>query len=149
MKRIYLSKGERRRLQRGEGGEVAEELVAHEYTDLSRDFRDHPTWDLNGASDDTVGQVKSTFEKIGESYPAPGRFRVWKQQHESLLRKDRDDTAWYVFVLFAPDGRDVLARMVRLKPATVGRRIGARGGWNDSGHEMGPQYKLPQEVVGL
>jgi len=150
MKRRYLSDGEKRRLQRGDGGDVAEELVAAEYDAFSRDFQDHPVYDLTGEGDDTVAQVKSTFEEIGDAYPAPGRFRVWKNQHEELLERDRDGTAWYVFVLYAPDGgRDVLARMVRLAPATVGRRIGARGGWNESGHEMGPQYKLPQEVVGL
>jgi len=32
-------------------------------------------------------------------------------------------------------------------PANIGNRIGARGGWNESGHDMGKQHKLPYEAI--
>lgn len=141
MKRRRLSRQDRARLNRDDGS-LAEELVVEEYQAFTSDFTDADTHDLVTDSDGWV-EVKSTFVELSNG--AAGRFRLWKEQHEGLVRKDQDGTAWYVFVLYDPaDGE---ARMTRRKPAAIGRSIGARGGWNRSGHPSGKQYKLPWEAV--
>jgi hypothetical protein len=145
MKRYRLSRGEARRLQNDDGS-LAEELAADEYAGFQRDFQDADWYDLTTTGGGYV-ECKSTFTRLESG--AKGRFRLWKTQHEQLVEHDRDDgaSAWYCFVLWNVDGRDIVARFVRKKPAEIGRSIGARGGWNESGHTMGPQYKLPYAAV--
>lgn len=144
MKRRTLSKRERRQLQRDDGA-LAERLVASEYQSLRDDGDNDADHDLEGSN--TRAEVKSTFTEIGNSFPASGRFRLWQQQHEPLVEFDRDHVAWYVFVLYTFRGDDVIALMKRRKPAKVGRQVGARGGWNRSGHPKGRQHKLPHSAV--
>jgi hypothetical protein len=88
-----------------------------------------------------VAEAKSCASRLESGNR--GRFRLWKQQHDQLTRQDRNGSAFYVFILFDVSSRPVEAKGIRKKPAEVGRIIGARGGWNDSGHHQGPQRKLP------
>lgn len=143
MKRYTLSRGDRRRLQ-DDDGSLAEEIVAGEYDGFSRDFQDADWYDLVTDGGGYV-EVKSTATRL--SGGQKGRFRLWETQHERLVEHDRDGSAWYVFCLFDVGGREVTARMARRAPAEIGRSIGARGGFNRSGHQMGPQYKLPYAAV--
>jgi hypothetical protein len=142
MKRVTLSRTERRTLQE-DSGKLAERLVEGEYANLSRFGVEN--FDLSG-DDGPLVEVKSTQTTLANGNA--GRFRLWEDQHDKLVRADRDGSAFYVFVLYdVDDGRDVEARMVRKDPATIGRSIGARGGWNESGHNQGRQYKLPVDAV--
>lgn len=140
MKRHTLSRSEMRNYQQ-DPGRTAERIVEGAYANLSRfgveDF------DLN--SDERVAEAKSTQTELSNGNA--GRFRLWKEQHEKLLRADREGTARYVFVLVDVSGRPLRARMVQKVPADVGNQIGARGGWNASGHSKGRQHKLPIEAV--
>jgi hypothetical protein len=118
---------------------VAEEIAAREY-----DFSTFRASEWDGARESgAVLEVKSTTRRIGDEYPARGRFRLFKSQHTKLTRKDRNGTAYYAFVLLTTDTNPPTAQMVRKKPASVGRQIAARGGFNQSGHPSGPQIKLP------
>jgi hypothetical protein len=149
MKTYELGRSEVKRLQRSSKdiGKFAEEIAAAVYADPQRDFRDERTHDLRGEHG-AVYEVKSALDEMGQKYPAKGRFRLWEEQHESMVRKDRDGTAWYIFVLFEfEDDRPRRARLTRVKPAKIGRSIGARGGWNESGHPAGKQYKVTREMV--
>jgi hypothetical protein len=138
MKRVKLDRSEARRLQ-SDPGSVAEELAARAYG-----FSTFKSSNFDAARDSgAVLEVKSTTRRIGDEYPARGRFRLFKRQHEKLVRRDRDGTAYYAFVLISTNTNPPGADMLRKKPADVGRRIGARGGWNQSGHASGPQAKLP------
>jgi hypothetical protein len=93
-----------------------------------------------------VLEVKSALSTL--STGADGRFRLWRKQHEQLLKHDRDGSARYAFVLFDVDGREPVAKVKQKVPADVGRMIGARGGWGPSGHaSQGEQYKLPTEAI--
>jgi len=142
MKRYELTRNDTTNLQR-DPGELAERLVSQEYTGFSRFGVEN--FDVNDDDTGKLGEVKSTATELqsGQS----GRFRLWKKQHDKLTRADRAGTARYVFVLFDVSSRPVTARMKQQIPANVGRRIGARGGWNDSGHDMGLQYKLPYAEI--
>lgn len=142
MKRLRLSEGDLDRLQ-DDDGSLAEESAAHGYSDFERDFTDADSHDLVTAGGGWV-EVKSTFARLENGNK--GRFRLWESQHSGLVEKDRDSTAWYVFVLWEP-GKEK-GRMERHRPAEVGEWVRDRGGWNESGHEsMGKQHKLPWEVV--
>jgi len=142
MKTYNLSRGDMRRLQNDDGS-LAEETAATAYSSFERDFQDADTHDLVTAGDGWV-EVKSTFRRLESG--AKGRFRLFENQHEPLVAKDRRDTAYYVFVLYDTDnGRAMLSRQ---KPADIGRTIRGRGGWNRSGHNsMGLQHKLPYETI--
>ena len=73
------------------------------------------------------------------------RFRLWSDQHRSLVASDANGVAWYVFVTSGEDPR-------RVKPSTVTKWVNERGGWNKANHELRPgalQHKLPvSEVFG-
>ena len=142
MKTYRLSSKERNNNLRDDPGALAERIAAEQYAGYSQlrasDF------DLAKESG-AVGEVKSTATRLENGNK--GRFRLWKDQHEQLLQADRDGSARYVFVLFDVSSRDVTARLKTREPARIGRQIGARGGWNQSGHPSGKQNKLPISAV--
>jgi hypothetical protein len=143
MKSVTLSRSEQNRL-RGDSGELAERMATDAYAGYSR-FVDSDYYDGKRDSGAVI-EVKSTLTRL--SGGQKGRFRLWKAQHERLLRHDRDGTAGYVFVLFDVGRNPPVARMAKRKPARIGRQVGARGGWNRSGHaSQGKQHKLPIEAV--
>lgn len=142
MKRTELSRSDMKALQ-NDPGDLAETLVSQNYQGYSRFGVEN--FDVNDDDTGKLGEVKSTATQLENGNA--GRFRLWKDQHEKLLRADRNGTARYVFVLFDVSSRPVTAQMKQQIPAHVGKRIGARGGWNASGHDMGEQYKLPFEVI--
>jgi hypothetical protein len=137
MKRKRLSRSERRDLQRDTGA-VAENIAASAYDRYSA-FQDSGEFDLATESG-SIAEVKSTLSRLANGNR--GRFRLFKPQHEQLLRADRDGSAFYIFVLFDISSKPE-ALLIRKSPATVGRLLGARGGWNKSGHSAGKQHKLP------
>jgi hypothetical protein len=143
VKRHRLSRTERRRLQ-GDTGELAETIATDVYSGYSQ-FVDASWYDAARDSG-AVLEVKSALSELGSG--ANGRFRLWPEQHEQLVKHDRDESARYAFVLFDVDGREPVALLKQKQPADVGRMIGARGGWGPSGHDSrGEQYKLPIEAI--
>jgi len=143
MKRYELTRKEAGRDLSEDSGELAERIAADEYAGMSQFGVEN--FDISDSDTGQLGEVKSTATELQSG--AKGRFRLWKDQHEKLLRADREGSARYVFVLFDVSGRPVVARLKQKKPADIGRKIGARGGWNQSGHPSGEQYKLPIDVV--
>lgn len=141
MKRYTLTRREASRLQR-DPGDLAETIAADEYRGFS--VFGVENFDIS-TTEGALGEVKSTATRLESG--ARGRFRLWKKQHERLLRADREGSAWYVFVLWDVSENPPVARLVRKKPADVGRQIGARGGWNESAHTMGPQKKVPTSAI--
>jgi len=142
MKRYTLSRSERERDLRDDPGQLAERIAEGEYDGFSR-FRAED-FDLARESG-AVAEVKSTAKRLSSG--SKGRFRLFKPQHERLVRQDRDGSARYIFVLFDTSTRNVTARLVSRQPADIGNTIGARGGWNQSGHSAGQQHKLPIDAV--
>lgn len=137
MKRHTLTRSERNDLNR-DTGEVAEKVAEKAYTRYSS-FQESGSFDLATESG-SIAEVKSTLSRLGNDNR--GRFRLFKPQHEDLLQADRDGSAFYIFVLFDISSKPE-ALLIRKSPATVGRLLGARGGWNRSGHSAGKQHKLP------
>jgi hypothetical protein len=137
MKRHTLTRSERNDLNRDTGA-VAENIAAAAY-DRYSSFQDSREFDLATESG-SIAEVKSTLTRLGNDNR--GRFRLFKPQHEDLLQADRDGSAFYIFVLFDISSKPE-ALLIRKSPATVGRLLGARGGWNRSGHSAGKQHKLP------
>lgn len=138
-------RGEERKIREGgrTAGSFATDLAASEYG-YNR-FIDAPWFDARRKDTGAVIEVKSTRKQIGIDYPAKGRFRLFKDRHEKRLQYDRENSAYYVFVLFDLDSEGPkVARMVRKKPAKVGHIIGSLGGWGPSGHKgEGKQHKIP------
>lgn len=124
---------------------VAEELVAEAYGLAHRP--DRADWfDAVLEASGTKYEVKSTGMRIGDEYPAPGRFRLRRDQTRSLVASDAQGTAWYAFVLFDEDAGE--AYIQRRRPATVAGIVEDRGGWNEAGHdEFDRQHKLPYDEV--
>jgi hypothetical protein len=139
MKERRLTRSDRRELQ-GDTGQVAERIAAEEYNGWSR-FK-AGNFDLARDSG-AVAEVKSCLSRLSSG--ANGRFRLFEDQHEALVRQDRNGTGRYVFVLFDIEGEPT-ARLVQQTPAHVGAVIRGRGGWNQSGHSAGRQHKLPFSV---
>lgn len=126
--------------------DFAEALVAEMFG--GRVANDVTDW-YDVVDDGTKIEVKSTEKRIGDDYPADGRFRLWADQHRSLLASDASGTAWYVFVLF-DDGSLVDVR--RCRPSTVTRLVEdvGDGEWDLSGHvdrDGAEQQKLPWSEV--
>ena len=140
VKTYELSRRESARLQ-DDQATLAEEIVARIY-DLP-----HHDADPFDARRDTgaVLEAKSTVTRYSNG--TRGRFRLWKPQHSRMTRKDREDTARYGFVLFDVSERPVVARLLLKQPATIGRLIAGRGGFNRSGHQKGKQIKLPYSAL--
>ena len=144
MKRVRVTRT--RRLSE-EPGSLAEDLVAEEYRDWSS-FEDAGQFDL-ARETGALAEVKSTATSIkNPGGQVSGRFRLYRGQHEALVEHDRVGSAWYFFVLYDVSERPPVARIVRKEPAQVGRIVGARGGWNDSGHaEIDEEYKLLHDAI--
>jgi hypothetical protein len=143
MMRHELSRTERRRLQ-DDTGEVAERIATSVYSGYSR-FVD-ASWYDGKRDSGAVLEVKSALSTLDNG--AAGRFRLWREQHDQLVEEDRDGSARYAFVLFDLSGRSPVALLKKREPATVGRQVGARGGWGPSGHDSrGEQHKLPIDAV--
>lgn len=139
-----LPRQQRRRLQT-DSEVVAEELVAEKYDVDHRP--DRAEWyDCVNPRTGTKFEVKSCLSRVGESHPAPGRFRLRRDQTRSLLASDAAGVAWYVFVLV--DVEEGAVRFRRAKPSTVSQWVRERGGWNRAGHdEFDEQHKLPYTDV--
>lgn len=137
-----MSRGEKRKLQSASFGDLAESFVVHEYGYQS-DNSSESWFDAIHPNTGAKIEVKSTSTKIGKKYPGDGRFRLWENQHKSLVASDRSGVAWYAFVLL--DADDAVLKIQRRKPSTVTRLVRARGGWNKAGHRdrSGRQHKLP------
>jgi hypothetical protein len=145
MKRYRLTRNDKAKLAT-DPGDLAEDIAVMEY-DGYTEFTDGADWhDATKKNSDGVLEVKSaaTVLESGEK----GRFRLWKEQHEKLVEYDREESAFYVFVLFDVSRSDVRARMKRMSPADVGHKIAGFGGWYTSGHDSkGMQFKLPYDGV--
>lgn len=132
-------------------GEVAEEIVADTWDLLEHTPNEEYWYDVRAdlGSRSTKGEVKSAQLHVGQDYPAEGRFRIRKDQHDSLVRSDAQATAWYFFVVFDNSRERIIIQ--RRRPSTVGRIVDELGGWNRSGHsEFAYEYKMPlDEVVDL
>lgn len=141
MKRVPSREIDNRRYQQDPGG-YAETLAEAEYagfsTALASDF------DMANQSGSVI-EVKSTQSVYPNN--EKGRFRLFKSQHDRLVRADREGTAYYVFVVFDVSTRDVSAKMKRAKPARIGNVIAGRGGWYNAGHVAGKEYKMPIEAI--
>ncbi|RDZ65868.1 hypothetical protein C5B90_05825 [Haloferax sp. Atlit-12N] len=140
-----LSRHQKERLQSGETATLAEELVADVY---GLDHRpDDASWyDCVHPNSGAKTEVKSTSVRIGEKYPAHGRFRLRHDQTRSLLAADARGVAWYAFVLYDFDKGEI--RIRRAKPSTVSKWVREAGGWNEAGHEeFEEQQKLPMNTV--
>jgi hypothetical protein len=99
-------------------------------------------------------EVKSTVKAYTGEYSdgAPGRFRLWEDQHVSLTAANNSGEAWYVFVLYDRPGVDAdVVDMVRLSPAEVTELVKSVGDgeWNLSGHRQrqSRQQKVPWTEV--
>lgn len=127
--------------------ELAELLVAA-IVDGTHDPDSAPWYDVVVERTGTKLEVKSTHLRIGDAYPADGRFRVWRGQIRSLINSRHagdGGTSWVAFVLF--DG-DQPVDVRRMHAETVLRIVRDRGGWNRSGHEeWNEQAKLPIDTV--
>lgn len=129
-------------------GEVAEEIVAAAWDLLEHEPNEEYWYDVRAdlGSRSTKGEVKSCQRRVGQDYPAAGRFRIRRDQHRSLVASDAQATAWYFFVVF--DDETELITIQRRRPSTVTKIVEERGGWNNSGHrEFQYQHKLPIETV--
>ena len=113
-------------------GEKAERFAQREYGFEPSDADTH-----DGVDGSTWYEVKSCQRR--DSDGAKGRFRLWRQQHEALLEKDRSETAWYVFVLYTSSGSYVSHKRVHASTVSV-------SSWN-KGHPDGEQFKLPYQDV--
>lgn len=140
----------RRRLRkldrRADDREELAELIVAEIYGLEHVGDEGDWFDAVLESTGTKYQVKSTT--VERAKGATGRYRLWELQHRSLVGSDAAGTAWYVFVLFDPQGG--IASIRRCRPSTVGAIVRSRGGWNEAGHEDRPgdrQLKLPYEEV--
>jgi hypothetical protein len=141
MKKVRLDRTESRRYQEDPGA-TAELLAEQNYQGYSRSLAEN--FDLANENG-SVLECKSAQSELANG--EDGRFRLFKSQHERLTRKDRNGSAFYVFVLFDVEERPITARMKRMNPADIGRSIGSRGGWYNAGHVAGKEYKLPIEAV--
>lgn len=125
-------------------GELAEQIVAAAY-DLDEIDGDELDGDAINPRTDARYEIKSTRPTVGSDYSNEGRFRLWQDQHRSIVAYDAqpDLTGWYVFVRFDESGTP--REMRRVEPSTVTQLV---DGWNESGHERGArQHKLPLSEV--
>lgn len=124
-------------------GRFAQEYVAQAY-DLVVEPDQAEWYDCLNPRNGTKYEVKSTHKTV--SGGATGRFRLWADQHRSLVAaaSNEGQTAWYAFVLLDSNGEVDDVR--RMRPSTVTELV---DGWNQAGHKErdGPQHKLPWTEV--
>ena len=142
MKRVPAREVDNSRYQ-SDPGKYAENLVEFEYEGYLRSLADN--FDLANRNG-SVLEVKSAQSVVGNS-GEKGRFRLFESQHDRLVRRDRNGSAFYVFVVFDTSSRSISAKMKRANPADVGNTIGARGGWYNAGHKSGKEYKMPIKAI--
>lgn len=130
-----------------EQGQFAEQWVA-DRDDLEHAPDETDWYDCVNPRTGTKHEVKSTRLEYGGEYTGgdPGEFRLWEDQHISLLASDRAGTAWYDFVLLE-DGTPIAHR--RMSPTTLTRIIHDYGDWNLAGHSERPgkQLKIPHPRI--
>jgi len=106
-------------------------------------------YDVRRTTTGAKGEVKSTHESIKGAHndAGEGEFRLWSDQHESLLASDASGVAWYHFVLLDADNRVV--QYCRLKPSTVSQIVERCGGWAPAGHAKrdGCQCRIPHSEI--
>lgn len=121
-------------------GAFATNWVAEQYG-LVVDSDTESWYDARLESTGAKYEVKSTREQYDNGNE--GRFRLWEDQHISLLASDRTGVAWYVFVLLDQSGNVVDHR--RMKPKSVTKIVHSdNGDWNLAGHSerSGRQHKI-------
>jgi hypothetical protein len=123
--------------------DLAERLAAAVYG--WRHANDEADWyDARDEATGTKAEVKSTHLRVGDEYPADGRFRLWRSQLRSLVASrfaGETGTSWVVFVLF--DG-DQPVDIRRMHARTARDLVEDTVGWGPSGHtEFGEQAKVP------
>ena len=127
-------------------GEAADEIVAKELG--GEHVPGEAEWYDVVLPSGTKVEVKSTHIRLKDG--SEGRFRLWEDQHRSLLSADSSGTAWYAFVLFGQD--DELLSIQRRRPSTVTGAIddvGEGDPWNLARHceRQSRQKKLPWSEV--
>jgi hypothetical protein len=142
-----LPKKATEKIREGDTASLGELVAADEYGYL--DASGEAEWyDLRHVSTGAKAEVKTATKRIGGPKTAErdGRFRIYRNQMESLHSANARGTAWVVFVLVDMENREVSVR--RTEPATVSNWISERGGWNGSGHSRREyEHKLPWPVV--
>ena len=126
-------------------GRFAEKHVADRF-DLEHTPDETNWFDAVNPRTGTKVEVKSTTDEIvgRDGTMVPGEFRLWRDQHRSLLASDTRGTAWYAFVLLDDDGH--VLEVQRRRPSTVTDVIDE---WVTGGHDErdGPQAKVPWPLV--
>jgi hypothetical protein len=129
-------------------GEYAEDWVAARHG-LAHVPGEASWYDCRNAATGTKHEVKSTHETISGAHndAGEGEFRLWADQHKSLLASDAAGVAWYDFVLL--DGSGNVVDHQKRKPSTVSTLVRENGGWRPAGHadRDGLQCTLPHSVV--
>lgn len=112
-------------------GKAAEELAKRKFDLVEANVE----WcDLTNPRTGARYEVKSAQRRHDDG--EPGRFRLWEDQHRSLMAAESGGVAaWYVFV--TDDGATYTRRSV----TQVGQVVNDRGGWNKSGHARGSRQK--------
>ena len=120
---------------------------SHEDTDRGRRGEDYVRRrdDLEECSEndwcDLVNPRTNTKHEVKVAAP-DRRFRIWEDNHRSMVASDAGNVAWYQFLVVTMNGNVVEERKV--KPSTVTTIVNERGGWNESGHVRGSrQHKIP------
>lgn len=125
-------------------GTFAEEYIADEYGLEHRPDETH-WFDCVDPSTGTKYEVKSTTTEYSGEYSegATGRFRLWLDQHRSLVaaQASEDQTAYYAFVLLDTNGK--IEDVARRRPTTVTKIVD--GDWNRADHadRDSRQHKVP------
>jgi hypothetical protein len=125
----------------------ATEVVADVY-DLEVDVASADWFDAVNPRTGAKYEVKSTHRELDNG--AEGRFRLWEDQHVSLVHADASGTAWYAFVLLESDGE--VAEVRRMQPSTVTdivKDVGGGSAWSLAKHREreGHQKKVPWEYI--
>ncbi|GAB3315204.1 hypothetical protein [Haloplanus salinarum] len=126
-------------------GELEERIVAEAFDLLDVSGDDAEDADLRNPRTQARYEVKSANATVGSGNgeTEDGRFRLWEDQHRSIVGYDAqpDLAGWYVFVRCDRQGTPQVMR--RVEPSTVTKLVDGR--WNDASHEGrdARQYKLP------
>jgi hypothetical protein len=130
-------------------GDLEEKIVAEAFDLLDVSGDDAEDADLRNPRTEARYEVKSANATVGSGNgeTEAGRFRLWEDQHRSLVGYDAqpDLAGWYVFVYSDAQGTPQVMR--RVEPSTVTKLVDGR--WNDASHEGrdSRQYKLPIDEV--
>jgi len=126
-------------------GDLEEKIVAEAFDLLDVTGVDAEDADLRNPRTEARYEVKSANATVGSGAgkTEAGRFRLWEDQHRSIVGYDAqpDLASWYVFVRCDAQGTPQVMR--RVEPSTVTKLVDGR--WNDASHagRDARQYKLP------